>query len=175
MRKVLHILGDFNDQDIEWLIDIGIKKTIQANDFLIQANTQLQDIYLVLGGRFDIDLPDGTSLAKIKNGEILGEMSFIEEEPPMVNVKATEPAIVISISHEALTDRFLEVPGFEGRFYKAMSLFLSSRLRGIASKISYENTEVKTKKEFEHDIDSATLNRIQIAGERFSRLLNHFS
>ena len=69
MRKVLHILGDFNDQDIEWLIDVGIKKTIQANDFLIQANTQLQDIYFVLGGRFDIDLPDGTSLAKIKNGD----------------------------------------------------------------------------------------------------------
>ena len=28
MRKVLHILGDFNDEDIEWIIDIGLKKTI---------------------------------------------------------------------------------------------------------------------------------------------------
>jgi len=175
MRKVLHILGDFNDQDIEWLIDSGIKKTIQPNEILIEANVQLHEIYFVLGGRFNIDLPDGTLLAKIKSGEILGEMAFIEEEPPMVNAKAMEPAMVISISHEALTDRFKESPGFEGRFYKAMSLFLSSRLRGTAAKISYENTEAKTKKEFEHDIDNATLSRIQIAGERFNRLLNHFS
>ena len=175
MRKVLHILGDFNDQDIEWLIDSGIKKTIQPNEILIEANVQLHEIYFVLGGRFNIDLPDGTLLAKIKSGEILGEMSFIEEEPPMVNAKATEPTIVISISHEALTYRFKESPGFEGRFYKAMSLFLSSRLRGTAAKISYENTEIKTKREFEQDIDNATLSRIQIAGERFNRLLNHFS
>jgi CRP-like cAMP-binding protein len=175
MRKVLHILGDFNDQDIEWLIDSGIKKTVQSDEYLIEANVQLYEIYFVLGGRFDIDLPDGTSIAKIKSGEILGEMSFIEEEPPMVNVKATEEAMVISISHETLMDRFKESIGFEGRFYKAMSLFLSSRLRGVATKISYENTEIKTKKEFAQDIDNATLNRIQIAGERFNRLLSHFS
>ena len=56
-----------------------------------------------------------------------------------------------------------------------MSLFLSSRLRGVAAKVAYENTDLKTKKEFEQDIDNATLDRIQIAGERFSRLLNHFS
>ena len=38
MRNVLHILGDFNDQDIEWLIDMGIKKNIQPEEFLIEAN-----------------------------------------------------------------------------------------------------------------------------------------
>jgi len=175
MRKVLHILGDFNDQDIEWLIDMGIKKNIQPEEFLIEANVPLHEIYFVLKGKFDVVLPDGTSLAKIKSGEILGEMSFIEEEAPMVNVKATEPAMVISISFAALTTRFKECLGFEGRFYKAMSLFLSSRLRGVAAKVAYENTDLKTKKEFEQDIDNATLDRIQIAGERFSRLLNHFS
>ena len=174
MRNVLHILGDFNDQDIEWLIDMGIKKTYSPRSFLLKR-TCLHEIYFVLKGKFGVVLPDGTSLAKIKSGEILGEMSFIEEEAPMVNVKATEPAMVISISFAALTTRFKECLGFEGRFYKAMSLFLSSRLRGVAAKVAYENTDLKTKKEFEQDIDNATLDRIQIAGERFSRLLNHFS
>jgi len=174
MRKVFHILGDFNDEDVEWLVDVGIKKTVQTDELLIEAKVHLHEIYFVLEGKFNIDLPHGTSLAKIKKGEILGEMSFIEEEAPLVHVRAAEPSTVISISHESLTDRFRDSPGFEGRFYKAMSLCLSSRLRGVAARISYENSEDKTAKEFEQDIDTATLNRIQIAGERFNRLLNHF-
>jgi len=100
-------------------------------------------------------------------------MSFIEEETPYANVMATDPSSVISIAHEFLLDRFKECPPFEGRFYKAMSLFLSSRLRRVASQPSHESGE-KTPQEFEQDIDNATLNRIQIAGERFTRLLNHF-
>jgi CRP/FNR family cyclic AMP-dependent transcriptional regulator len=170
MRKVLHILGDFSDEDIAWLINVGIKKTIQPNEFLIAANVQLSAIYFVLNGRFNIELPNGKLIAKIKSGEILGEMSFIEEETPYANVMATDASGVISIAHEFLVDRFKECPSFEGRFYKAMSLFLSSRLR----QLSHETVENQMTKEFGQDIDNATLDRIQIAGERFTRLLNHF-
>ena len=173
MRKVLHILGDFSDEDIAWLINVGMKKTVQANELLIAANVQLHAIYFVLSGRFNIELPNGQTIAKVKSGEILGEMSFIEEETPYANVMATDPSSVISIAHEFLLDRFKECPPFEGRFYKAMSLFLSSRLRRVASQHSHESGE-KTPQKFEQDIDNATLNRIQIAGERFTRLLNHF-
>ena len=174
MRKVLHILGDFSDEDIEWLIDFGSKRTVQPNTLLIKSDVQLSEVYFVLSGKFIIELKDGTLIAEIKSGEILGEMSFIEDELPMVNVKAMELANVISISHESINDRFKEIPDFAGRFYKAMSLFLSSRLRSVAAKVSYDNSLTKGSKEFEQDIDNATLNRIQIAGERFSRLLSHF-
>ena len=175
MRKVLHILGDFSDEDIAWLIDIGSKKTIQANELLITANVQLKAIYFVLSGRFNIELANGKTIAKIKSGEILGEMSFIEEETPYANVIATDASGVISIAHELLLERFKECPPFEGRFYKAMSLFLSTRLRRVASQLSEESTEKQMTNEIDQDIDNATLARIQIAGERFNRLLNHFS
>ncbi|MDG1173750.1 MAG: hypothetical protein P8M67_05560, partial [Opitutales bacterium] len=73
MRKVLHILGYFNDEDIAWMTQFGRKKSISANEFLIQTSVQLSSIYFVLNGRFQIELPDGTLIAKIKSGEILGE------------------------------------------------------------------------------------------------------
>ena len=174
MRKVLHILGDFNDEDIEWIIDIGFKKTIHPQEFLIQANHKLNEIYFVLAGKVDIELPDGSLFGKIKSGEILGEMSFIEDERPIVNAKVIEKTDVISITHESIIDRFEVAPDFEGRFYKAMSLYLSSRLRSVASKTSYKNAVTKFGKEFEQDMNNATLERIQIAGERFNRLLHHF-
>lgn len=178
MRKVLHILGYFNDEDIAWMTQFGRKKTISANDFLIQTSIQLGAIYFVLNGRFQIELPDGTLIAKIKSGEILGEMSFIEEELPSVNVKAAEDSSVVAIDYDFMHDRFQETPSFEARFYKAISLFLSSRLRGVAGKLSYGKAEMKESREMkmlESNIDNATLQRIQIAGERFNRLLSHFS
>jgi|TARA_Y200000002_G_scaffold365245_1_gene354967 CRP/FNR family cyclic AMP-dependent transcriptional regulator len=174
MRKVLHLLGDFNDEDIEWLIDVGFKKTIHPQELLIQANHKLHEIYFVLTGKIDIELPDGILFAKIKSGEILGEMSFIENELPIVNAKAIEKTDIISISHQSITERFKLSPDFEGRFYKAMSLYLSSRLRNVAAKISYKNSLTSFGKEFEQDMNNATLDRIQIAGERFNRLLHHF-
>jgi len=178
MRKVLHILGYFNDEDIAWMTQFGRKKLVKANDFLIQTNVQLGSIYFVLGGQFNIELPDGTLLAKIKNGEILGEMSFIEEELPNVNVKAAEDSSVFALGYDFMHERFNENSGFEARFYKAISLFLSSRLRGVAGKLSYGKSEERNLKELkmiESSLDNATLQRIQIAGERFNRLLNHFS
>jgi CRP/FNR family cyclic AMP-dependent transcriptional regulator len=178
MRKVLHILGYFNDEDIAWITQVGRRQNISAGQFLIQTSVQLNSIYFVLGGRFNIELPDGTAVAKIKSGEILGEMSFIEEELPSVNVKASEDSSVICIDYEFMYDRFKEFSSFEARFYKAISLFLSSRLRGVAGKLSYGKAEMKESKELkmlESSIDNATLQRIQIAGERFNRLLSHFS
>jgi CRP/FNR family cyclic AMP-dependent transcriptional regulator len=178
MRKVLHILGHFSDEDIAWMTQFGRKKNVSANDFLIQTNINLNSIYFVLTGRFQIELPDGAIIAKIKNGEILGEMSFIEEELPTVNVKAVEESSVMALNHEFMYERFKESPSFEARFYKAISLFLSSRLRGVAGKLSYGKAEQKDAREMkmlESNLDSATLQRIQIAGERFNRLLSHFS
>jgi len=178
MRKVLHVLGYFNDEDTAWMSQFGRKKMVSANDFLIQTSVQLGAIYFVLNGRFQIELPDGTLIAKIKSGEILGEMSFIEEELPSVNVKAAEDSSVVAIDYDFMHERFRETPSFEARFYKAISLFLSSRLRGVAGKLSYGKAEQKDAKEMkmlESNIDNATLQRIQIAGERFNRLLSHFS
>ena len=84
----------------------------------------------------------------------------------------------MALNHEFMYERFKESPSFEARFYKAISLFLSSRLRGVAGKLSYGKAEQKDAREMkmlESNLDSATLQRIQIAGERFNRLLSHFS
>ena len=113
MRKVLHILGDFNDEDIEWIIDIGLKKTIHPQELIIEANHKLHEIYFVLEGKIDIELPSGVLFAKIKSGEILGEMSFIENELPIVNAKAIERTHVISIAHDSITERFKITPDFQ--------------------------------------------------------------
>jgi CRP-like cAMP-binding protein len=114
-------------------------------------------------------------VAKVKKGEILGEMSFIEEEMPVANVRALETSDVIALDHDFMNDRFISDRGFEARFYKAISLFLSSRLRSTSGRLANENSEGKEFKSMQQDIDNSTLNHIQVAGERFNRLVEYFS
>ena len=173
MRKVLHILGYFNDEDTAWIAQVGQKKSIGQDFLLIKNKESLQNVYFVLDGRFQIENPDGTPIATIKSGEILGEISFIEDELPNVNVKAISESSVISIQHEMIYERFIFDVKFEARFYKAMSHFLSARLRILAGQSFTENESDAAI--MKHDnIDRSTLERIQIAGERFNRLKRHF-
>jgi CRP-like cAMP-binding protein len=171
MRKVLHILGYFNEEDTAWIAQVGEKKSISEGSFLIKYKEALANVYFVLDGRFKIQQPNGAEVATIKSGEILGEMSFVEDELPNVNVKAFKDSSVISIRHEFINERFGLEPKFEARFYKAISHFLSSRLRMLASQSQGKKESVIQE---DKNIDRSTLERLQIAGERFNRLKNHF-
>ena len=171
MRKVLHILGYFSDEDIAWMTEVGRKLTINSNEYLIKTEVELTAIFFVLNGVFQVESNEGVEVAKVKKGEILGEMSFIEEEMPVANVRALESADVIALDHDFMNDRFISDRGFEARFYKAISLFLSSRLRSTSGKLANENSDGKEFKSMQQDIDNSTLNHIQVAGERFNRLV----
>ncbi|GAB5558892.1 MAG: hypothetical protein SynsKO_05390 [Synoicihabitans sp.] len=170
MRKVLHILGHFNDDDIEWMLEVGSSKELADGTTLIAVGDKLDELYFVTAGEFSVELPDGTKLAKLLTGEILGEMSFLEKEPPSVAVKATAEGRVFAIEHEDIHERFRDEPAFEGRLFRALALFLSHRLRGTTSKLGYGKAE-KADEIDETEIDTATLQRIQLAGDRFNRLL----
>ena len=63
-------------------------------------------------------------LQKFKVVKILGEMSFVEDEVPNVDVTSLEDSSVVVIDYEYISERFREVQGFECRFYKAISHFL---------------------------------------------------
>ncbi len=171
MKRVLFILGQLNDNDIEWMIDNGKKQTISQGDFLVKQGNPIENIYIVLSGSFKIfneQNPDFT-IAQIGSGEILGEMSFLDERPPSVSVVATETSSVYSISL-ARMKQLMEVDNrFAARFYYAIGLFLSDRLRKTTGRLGYgaleENEDID-------EININVLNQVGQAGSRFSRMIN---
>ena len=100
----------------------------------------------------------------------------IEMDPPDHTEYRTlvEPFFKRPNNLEYIKDRFMEVPSFETRFYKAISHFLSSRLRGLTSKPVDKEKGALDLNQLDANIDKATLERVNIAGERFNRLLSHF-
>lgn len=174
MKRVLFVLGQLSDKDIEWMIDNGSKDTVQQGEYLVTEGETIQNIYIVLSGSFKIynnQNPD-YNIAQIGSGEIVGEMSFLDERPPSVSVMATESSTVYSISLTRMK-QYMEVDArFAARFYYSIGLFLSDRLRKTTGRLGYGKVEEN------EDIDEVNLNvlsQVGQAGSRFSRILNKFA
>jgi len=174
MKRVLFVLGQLSDNDIEWMIENGKKQTISQGDFLVKQGKAIENIFIVLSGSFKIfneQKPD-INIAQIGSGEIIGEMSFLDERPPSVSVVATETSSVYSISLERMK-QFMEVDTrFAARFYYSIGLFLSDRLRKTTGRLGYGELE---ENEDVDEININVLSQIGQAGSRFSRMLNKFA
>jgi len=173
MKRVLFVLGQLSDNDIEWMINNGSKHSLRQGDYLVQQGEMIEHIHIVLAGGFRIfnRANPELSIAHIGSGEIVGEMSFLDERPPSVSAIATEASSVYSISLEKMK-RYMEVDTrFAARFYYSIGLFLSDRLRKTTGRLGYGAIE-------EDDIDEININVLQNvgqAGARFSRMLHKFS
>ncbi len=172
MKRILFMLGQLSDSDIEWLIDNGSKQTINQDEHLITQGKSIENIYIVLSGGFKIYNEENPNheIASIGSGEIMGEMSFLDERPPSVSVKASQFSNVFKISL-ARVKRKMEVDTrFAARFYYSIALFLSDRLRKTTGRLGYRVPQ--------DDIDEININvlsNIGQAGSRFSRILNKFA
>ena len=72
---------------------------------------------------------DGTPVASLGEGAVIGEMSFVERQPPSTSVVAVDRIELLAIPREAILERFEREPEFAARFYRSLATFLSERLR----------------------------------------------
>jgi CRP-like cAMP-binding protein len=84
-----------------------------------------------------IESQDHKELAQISEGEIVGEVSFIDTRPPLASVRALQESVVLSIPRMQLVSKLQQDTNFSSRFYRAICLCLSDRLRGTVSRLGY--------------------------------------
>ena len=172
MKRVLFILGQLNDLDIEWMIDNGVKEIVRSGEKLIVQGESVESIYIILEGEFAIidEANDDLEIAQIGAGEIVGEMSFIDARPPAASVLSLSRSTVFAISRDRIKRRLEADPEFASRFYYSIALFLSDRLRKTIGRMDYGTPEDEI-----DEIDTHVLNHVAQAGARFGLILNKFS
>lgn len=140
MTNALLILGELNDRDIDWIVTQGKREVLQAGTVLIQEDQPLDALYIVLSGTLNVCVAalENQVVGKIGGGEILGEMSFVDGRLPSATVQAVEECCVLSISRSLLSQKLEEDVLFSLRFYRAITKFLSSRLRATVNHFSHE-------------------------------------
>lgn len=172
MKRVLFVLGQLSDLDIDWMINHGSKKTLNTGDWLIQQGREIPNLYIVLSGKFSVlnQHREDAEIASVGPGEVLGEMSFIDARPPEASVMAMEPSSVFYLSRTLVKQKMKEDPEFASRFYLAMAMFLSSRLRSTMSTLGFSLSPDDA-----DEIDLNVLQQVGQAGARFGQILYKFS
>src|SRR5438132_6831840 len=139
MRKGLFFLGILNDADLEWLLAIGRQEDIATGTVLIQEGTPIEALFLVLDSAFSVSAAKlgRQEIARLRCGEVVGEISFVDARLPSATVQAVVPSRVFVISRQHLVTKLAHDPHFAARFYHALAVFLADRLRRTTSQLGY--------------------------------------
>lgn len=173
MRKVLFILGQLSDDDVEWLSRAGLRTKVAAGMPLITEGKAIDSMYILLDGHMEVWVKGIGIVARLTSGEIMGEMSLVDSRPPSASVIARTDCLVLAISRSALNERLTQDVGFAARFYKAIATFLSDRLRGTVQRLGYgdQGASLDEDVELDGELDLNVLDNVHLAGGRFERLL----
>lgn len=131
MKKENYLLEGLNETDIDWLISVGLKTPINAEQILIEEGINSEALYIVLNGTFSIRLSilGNQSVASVGPGEVLGEMSYVDGRPPSATVQAADNAEVLEVPRSLLTAKLEIDREFSTRFFRALCVVLADRLR----------------------------------------------
>lgn len=160
MRKGLIILSELQDRDLIWLSRAGRVRDLANGDTLIAIGVVPEELHFVTEGRLVVSAADGSALAELGIGDVVGEMSFVEARAPSARVSASGAARVLAVPRTALLDAFAQDTGFAARFYKALAVFLSDRLR------------VMSERGDSAELDERLLDTLHVAGDRMLRLIH---
>ena len=165
MRKVLYIFGQLTDTDVSWLASEGRRRRLPARTELIREGVSVDTLYIVLEGELSVlSSAKQREVARLGAGEIVGEMSFIDARPPSATVITASDVVLFAISKRRLQAALDSNSGFAARFYRAVAMFLSHRVRLATA------GERGLAQEDADELDEFVLDNVDRAGARFDDL-----
>ncbi|TFV49239.1 cyclic nucleotide-binding domain-containing protein [Bradyrhizobium niftali] len=174
MRKVLFIFGVLNDADIDWMARAGVRRGIGRQEVLIQEGVPIDAIVLLLQGRMGVSVSGAGEIAQLEAGDFIGEMSLVDSAPPSATVAAKVDSVALFLDKQVLLRKLAGDYAFASRFYRALAILLSDRLRATERRMAYGEQDHGLGDEaarLKDELDPGVLDQVSIAGERFDRLL----
>ena len=169
MTGVAHILGELNEDDVDWLLRSGERRSIRAGTVLVEAGLPAEALFVVLEGVLTVAAGEravGREVPKSAPGDVIGEMSFVDARPPTATVTALEDSVVFAIPSAALTAKLELDAGFSARFHRALAVFLSDRVRSLEGASTLPG---------DTELVGALGGNVHLAQARFERLLSRLT
>jgi bacteriocin-type transport-associated protein len=173
MKKVFFLLGELDDDDIDWMISVGRRDEVVAGTVLIQEGQPIDTLHILLEGTLSVSVAalEGKTIARLTSGAVVGEMSFADSRPPSATVQAVENSLVLSVPRSVLVEKLKKDEGFACRFYRAIAIFLSTRLRGTVRYLGYAKGQLLNEDSGTEDLSPEMLENVKLATARFDWLL----
>ena len=129
----------FTDDERTRVEELGDVRKVREGDFLIRAGDTDSTLFAVEHGHLDIVANrDGnaTVVATVGPGDVLGEVSFIDDSPRTVSVRAGEEnAVVRGWNKKTLSEALAFDPQLLAKFSVALCELLVERLRDTARRV----------------------------------------
>jgi len=172
MRKVLYVYGLLTEADIVWMARTGARRVFKDGEVLIQEGRPIDTIILLLQGECVVRDRAIGEIARLGVGDIMGEMSFVDLEPPSATVTAAGDGLALFLDKETLARRLEADAAFGSRFYRALAIFLAGRLRGAVRQLGYSRATTLDAQAIEMDeLDTSILDGDSMARDRFDQML----
>lgn len=118
-------------------------KIIYKDEYLITEGGTSHEMYWVLSGKFMITKMNhedqNVIIGEIQPGELVGEMSFLDNLPRSASVKALEDSEVLTIPYKKFVDTLDNQP----RWFKSLMQTMSQRLRKANKKITRKLVDIE--------------------------------
>ena len=128
----------FTEKERGTIEKIGEVKKISEGSYLIRNGEKDSTLFAVEDGHLDIILPlEGkpTVVATVGPGDVLGEVSFIDDSPRSVSARAGEEVTVRAWDKKTLSEKLAGEPKLLAKFAVAMSELLVERLRDTVRRV----------------------------------------
>ena len=139
------LISELHNGHRDWFLDAGTEMELKAGDVVIQEGSTVEAFYFLIEGLLKVHQAEQAdkNIAMIAPGQLIGEMSFIEQVPASVSVSVVERAMLLEIPFSKVAEKMQEDVTFRATFQKALLGVLSSRLRATSGKLkSYLESDV---------------------------------
>lgn len=129
-HEALDLLPDLDSLDIEWILSSSTEQQVNAGSTLVAEGHVPDALYFVLEGLLEMrsEMLGGRTLARIGPGEIVGEMSFLEDRPATATVRVSHTSLLLVLPRKALAEKTAADTAFSARLYRSFARGLSRRL-----------------------------------------------
>lgn len=127
------------DDDVAAVLGLAASRSYRMGETILEKGSRHRSIMIVREGIARVeqgDVDSGIALARLGPGQVLGDISFVEQGGATAHVRADQDVSVDVIQAEDLETLLTSDPGFSARFYRSLALVLAGRLRERSERLT---------------------------------------
>jgi CRP-like cAMP-binding protein len=113
------------------VVDKAVRRQFKAGETIVHNGKPTHGLYLLLKGTASVQIVSQQKTLLVSEGEVFGEISFLDELPATADVVAKEAVEAFYLDRPTLQTLFELFPHLGSRFYHSLADILSRRLREI--------------------------------------------
>ena len=175
MRRILFVLGELHDADLQWMTDSGSVLEAADGEVLIEEGIPNERLLIVIDGKVSVRqrAGGGAEITRMGIGEMAGEIGLLDSRPPIATVVAVGVVRVFVLEYATLRTKMERDSGFAARFYRAVGLVLANRL--TASQTAPSSTggsRLSEDARDEGELQPELMDSVALSGARFLSFLS---